>query len=251
VRVRSIRTPYSDRVALFDRDRLQPPGRREHQPLHLSDERPDQIPGTHAGDRCLVIRAEIWGLFRDLSLWIEALCIHEWALFVEHVEQSGAESADRGAVYRLLTDRPDNRRPLTWERNQIDILVMEGHEFVCPWTQHHIGPGTAYDIDHLVPVSLYPINEVWNLVPSDPDFNQRRKRDRLPGPERLRSAEPILARTYGTYTLAESLAEALAEDVGLRFATVDLHSDRFASDVAGAAVAFIEQVAESRNWARF
>jgi hypothetical protein len=39
--------------------------------------------------------------------------------------------------------------------------------------------------------------------------------------------------------------------VGLRFATVDLHSDRFASDVAGAAVAFIEQVAESRNWARF
>jgi hypothetical protein len=209
------------------------------------------IPGTRAGDRCLVIRAEIWGLFRDLSLWIEALCIHEWALFVEHVDQLGPEPADRGAVYRLLTDRPDNRRPLTWERNQIDILVMEGHEFICPWTQRHIGPGTAYDIDHIVPVSLYPINEVWNLVPSDREFNQHRKRDRLPGPERLRSAEPILARTYGTYTLAESLAEALAEDVGLRFATVDLHSDRFASDVAGAAVAFIEQVAESRNWARF
>jgi len=209
------------------------------------------IPGTRAGDRCLVIRAEIWGLFRDLSLWIEALCIHEWALFIEHVDQSGAEPADRGAVYRLLTDRPDNRRPLTWERNQIDILIMEGHEFVCPWTQRHIGPGTAYDIDHLVPVSLYPINEVWNLVPSDRDFNQHRKRDRLPGSERLRIAEPILARTYGIYTLAKPLAEALAEDVGLRFATVDLHSAGFASDMAGAAVAFIEQVAASRNWARF
>jgi hypothetical protein len=209
------------------------------------------IPGTRAGDKCLVIRAEIWDLFRDLSLWIEALCIHEWALFVEHVEQIGPKPADRGAVYRLLTDRPDNRRPLTWERNQIDILVMEGHGFVCPWTQRHIGPDTAYDIDHLVPVSIYPINEIWNLVPSDRDFNQHRKRDRLPGAERLRIAEPILARTYGTYALAKPLAEALAEDVGLRFATVDLHSARFAGDVAGAAVAFIEQVAESRNWARF
>jgi hypothetical protein len=204
------------------------------------------LPETCLEDLCIVVDPELWSGFCDLSLWIEALCIHEWCLFTERL--SGAE---RGIIYGLLTDRPDNRRPLTWERNQIDILVMEGHGFICPWTQRHIGPGTAYDIDHLVPVSLYPINEVWNLVPSDREFNQHRKRDRLPGPERLRSAEPILARTYGTYTLAESLAEALAEDVGLRFATVDLHSDMFASDVAGAAVAFIEQVAESRNWARF
>jgi hypothetical protein len=209
------------------------------------------IPGTQAGDKCLVVPAEIWGLFRELSLWIEALCIHEWALFVEGVDQLDAEPADRGHVYRLLTDRPDNRRPLTWERNQIDILILEGHEFVCPWTQRRIGTGTQYDIDHLVPVSLYPINEIWNLVPSDRDFNQHTKRDRLPGSDKLRTAEPILSRTYSTYRLVDTLAKALIEDVGLRFATVNPHSDGFTSEVASATVLFIDQIAESRNWARF
>ena len=38
----------------------------------------------------------------------------------------------RGDVYTLLTDRPDNRRPLDWERNQIDLLMMEGRVFECP-----------------------------------------------------------------------------------------------------------------------
>jgi hypothetical protein len=209
------------------------------------------IPGTRTGDRSLVIATEIWHLFQDLSLWIEALCLHEWALFTEQVGQTTTETVDRGIAYRLLTDYPDNRRPLTWERNQIDILIMEGHEFTCPWTQRRIGPGTSYDVDHLIPLSIYPVNEIWNLVPSDRDFNQHRKRDRLPRSERLKTAEPILAQTYGTYSLAQSLAEALVEDVGLRFATIDLHSTQFTTDVARATVGFLEQVADSRNWARF
>lgn len=209
------------------------------------------LPGTSARDKCFIVSADIWSLFCKLSLWIEALCIHEWCLFGEKVDQTDTKPVDRGDIYRLLTDRPDNRRPLTWERNQIDILIMEGQEFVCPWTQRRIGLGTPYDIDHLVPVSIYPINEIWNLAPSDRDFNQHRKRDRLPSPERLRTAEPILARTYGTYALADPLAKALFEDVALRFATIDLQVDRFADGVARATVAFIEQVAESRNIARF
>jgi hypothetical protein len=32
----------------------------------------------------------------------------------------------------LLTNRPDNRRPLDWERNQIDLLMMEGRVFDHP-----------------------------------------------------------------------------------------------------------------------
>jgi hypothetical protein len=211
----------------------------------------DPIPGTRPNEKCLLVTAEIWDLFKALSLWVEALCIHEWALFSEGVDQTGAADVDRGEIYCLLTDRPGNRRPLTWERNQIDILIMEGHEFACPWTQRRIGAGTAYDIDHLLPVSVFPINELWNLVPSDRDFNQHRKRDRLPRPDRLQTAEPILVHTYDTYTLAEPLAKALAEDVVLRFATVDLHSNRFTAEVANATIAFINQVAESRNLARF
>ena len=79
------------------------------------------VPGT------VVISFELWEAFRQMSLWIEALCIHEWCLFTEK-----ASGVNRGAIYSLLTARPGNRRLLTWERNQIDILMMEGAEFTCP-----------------------------------------------------------------------------------------------------------------------
>jgi len=209
------------------------------------------LPGTQEREQCLRIAAEIWALFCDLFLWIEALCIHEWSLFTENVEQRGTESQDRGDIYRLLTSRPDNRRPLTWERNQIDILLMEGHEFVCLWTQKRIGVQTSYDMDHLVPVSIYPINEMWNLVPTDGYFNQHRKRDRLPTLKRLETARPILVQTYATYITAQPIAAALFEDARLRFSGLEPQATTFASELALATVAFMQRLAESRNIARF
>lgn len=209
------------------------------------------LPGTGTGEKCLRLEPEIWQLFCDLSLWIEALCIHEWSLFTENVDQGEAKRQDRGDVYRLLTSRPDNRRPLTWERNQIEILLMEGHTFTCPWTGKHIGPHTTYDMDHLVPVSVLPINEMWNLVPADHTFNQHGKRDRLPTLERLAAAQPVLIQTYATYTLAAPIAQALFEDVELRFTGIDRRAGNFSEALAAATVAFIQHIAESRNIARF
>lgn len=71
------------------------------------------IPGTKPEDKCLVIQAELWQTFGEMSLWIEALCIHEWCLFTEKVQQENQLKVHRGFIYQLLTDRPDNRRPLT------------------------------------------------------------------------------------------------------------------------------------------
>ena len=203
------------------------------------------VPGTNPRDRCLVIPFELWETFRHMSLWVEALCIHEWCLFTEKVSE-----ADRGTVYSLLTARPDNRRPLTWERNQIDILMMEGAEFTCPWTQKPLNQGIAYDLDHILPIALYPTNELWNLVPSDPQFNSHQKRDRLPTAERLAIARPHLETTYQRYGSAATLATVLAEDAASRFARVQLDTG-FATGLAGAVVDLVEEVAELRNLARF
>mgnify|MGYP005842230591 CR=1 FL=1 len=209
------------------------------------------LPGTPSASRCLVVPAEVWLLFRELSLWVEALCIHQWALFTEGVDPEGGRKADRGEVYRLLTDRPDNRRPLTWERNQVDILLLEGHSFTCPWTRRALRKGIPYDMDHLVPVSVHPINELWNLVPTDPAFNQHAKRDRLPSCERLRQAEPILTDTYCTYATSPAMRQALNEDARRRFVAVPGASDAQPAVIARAAVNFLEQIAVSRNMARF
>ena len=105
------------------------------------------VPGARSDD--------LWEAFRHLSLYIEALCIHEWSLFVESVAQPDT-TIDRGTAYRLLTDRPENRRPLTWERNQVDLLLMEGATFTCPWTERLLTRSQDYALDHLIPIAVYP-----------------------------------------------------------------------------------------------
>ena len=206
------------------------------------------VPSTQPQEKCLIVKAELWQVFREMSLWVEALCIHEWCLFTESIKQDDS-NLNRGHVYKMLTDRPDNRRPLTWERNNIDLLILEGNTFICPWTEREITQGVAYDLDHLLPISVYPINELWNLVPADPKFNSHIKRDRLPTIERLRQAQPYFELAYNRYNASKSLSLALQEDAAIRFSR--LRQELFTASLANAVVDFIEQVAETRNLNRF
>ena len=206
------------------------------------------IPGAENREACLVVSAKLWRTFQEVSLWVEALCIHEWSLFTEGVSQAGGVSFSRGDTYTLLTERPDNRRPLTWERNGVDLLMMEGYAFTCPWTHKKLRP-RAYDLDHLVPVSVYPTNELWNLVPADPYFNSHVKRARLPQQAKLLAARPYLQSTYDTYGKSDTLASALKEDVRLRF-SLNQHPST-PPIIADAVVDLIGIITRSRNLATF
>lgn len=200
------------------------------------------VPGTAPADVCVVVAPDLWAAFRDVSLWVEALCIHEWSLFTERV----ADGFSRGAAYALLTERPDNRLPVDWERNRIDLLLDEGARLVCPWTGRPLARG-AYQLDHVVPVSVYPFHELWNLVPADPRFNMHAKAARMPGPEALRAAEPRLAAVYGSYATSPELGSALREDVAVRFARPNAEPVAVAHAVAD----LVESIATARNLPRF
>lgn len=221
-------------------------------PARLADLPPAvyPLPGTQPQDLCVVVPAPLWHAFGRLSLYVEALSLHEWSLFTEGVTPGGAGGCSRGAAYLLLTARPDNRRPLSWERNQVDVLLLEQVPFTCPWTQKVLTQPSHYDLDHLLPLSLYPINELWNLVPVDRVFNQRVKRDRIPSDQRLAAATPLLAAAYANYLRSTTLHRAIREDAGLRFAGLPLHAG-FASQLAHRAVQFIEDVAGARWGHRF
>jgi hypothetical protein len=200
------------------------------------------LPGAQAKDKCVVIPSDLWDEFSRLSLWIEALCIHEWSLFTE------TAGTPRGTAYSLLTDRPDNRRPLTWERNEIELLMLEGKTFVCPWTKKRLS-AEAYDIDHIIPIAVFPFNDLWNLVPSDPYFNSHVKRARIPSAEKLKQAAPHLTHSYANYQGSQKLARVLQEDVSLRFRAL---SNGYApTDIAAAVLHLTESIATARNANRF
>jgi hypothetical protein len=202
------------------------------------------VPGTAANEPCVLIGADLWAAFHELSLWIEALCIHEWSLFTERATASGI---DRGRAYSLLTSRPDNRRPLTWERNQVELIMLEGGMFECPWTAKKLTP-SGYAMDHIVPISVYPTNELWNLVPSDARFNAHVKRARMPTPPRMAEATLRLARTYALYTTSPILKDALGADLEERFALAPVAGPR---DIAAAVAKATLSIANARGVERF
>lgn len=204
------------------------------------------LPATQDNDTVLIVNKALWTGFQELSLWIEALCIHEWSLLtVRFAEQE--DDVTRGTVYELLTSRPDNRRPLTWERNHIDILFLEGHTFTCPWTYKTLS-SDKYDLDHLLPIAVYPTNELWNLVPSDSQFNQHNKRDKIASQEKLEKARPMLEGTYNKYLLHKDLSIALQHSAQSRFGTfADLNTSLLSTSVTE----MIAKVGDMRNVARF
>ena len=207
------------------------------------------VPGTDPTDVCVRIDGVLWHSFCQMTLWIEALCLHEWCLLSEAVQPR--DGIDRGTIYRLLTARPDNRRPLTWERHQIDLLLLEGMTFTCPWTQKALTQHNLYDLDHLIPIAVYPTNELWNLIPSDPTFNQHTKRDRIPSAATLARAEPQIVLAYRQYDTTQHLHHALHEDVALRFSFPTPAAGRFPEMVTTAVLSFVEQLALARNSPRF
>ena len=89
-------------------------------PIHLLPASP--LPGSSPAEVGFTVPAPLWQSLREMSLWVEALCLHEWSLYLEKVEQQ--TPITRGEVFELLTACPEGRTPLTWERNQIGSVRL-------------------------------------------------------------------------------------------------------------------------------
>jgi len=206
------------------------------------------IPRTQPQDVCLFVPMELWQTFQERSQWIEALCVDEWCSFTQTVNQTNP-MAQPSTVYNFLTVRPDKRRMVSWEHNQIDMLLMEGFKFHCPWTSKPIMVGVPYDLDPIVPIAIQPITELWNLMPSDPIFNAQTKKDRLPSHLSFERAKPVLVETYQQYWSSKTLKPILERDVHQRFGNLAMYN--FPAQLVEHTQNFIYKVATRRHIAEF
>lgn len=58
-----------------------------------------------------------------------------------------------------------------------DLLALQGG-VRCVWTNNFL---KKYDVDHLIPFSIWKNNDLWNLLPSNSITNNQ-KRDKIPSP---------------------------------------------------------------------
>ncbi|GGJ35601.1 hypothetical protein [Deinococcus roseus] len=201
------------------------------------------LPESHPLDVCVPVPAEIWQELQENSLLIESLTLQEWARFVGDVRQ---EPCSRGEAFELLTLAPSERTSLSYERNQLRILMLEGLLTECPWSRKPLRPHD-FDVDHLIPISILPINEWWNLLPADPAFNRHVKQARMVDPQDQQVVAARLQHLFQVYHAVDNLHRQVERDALKRFGLPLWDTEKLAGEVTHMSL----QVAEYRQARRF
>lgn len=120
-------------------------------------------------------------LWRELTLtgsWILDATVLRWAELTERLSK-GAVNVSL-AVEKLLSISDPAR-----ETRDARILFKELNVSECVWSKKKIN-GERFDVDHVIPFTLWRNNDLWNLLPTHPSINNA-KRDFLP-------SQPLLHR---------------------------------------------------------
>ncbi|WP_457562526.1 HNH endonuclease domain-containing protein [Caminibacter pacificus] len=81
-------------------------------------------------------------------------------------------------------------------RDTHDIRKLFNNQIVeCVWSGKKI---KYFDVDHIIPFSIYFNNDLWNLMPSDKKINNK-KRDKIPTPELIEKRKDILIYYWKIY----------------------------------------------------
>lgn len=185
----------------------------------------------------LSVPLHLWRAFVRFDAWIEPALVSEWVRVMESYAYGQGRSLDPGEMARAMHwHNPQRGVGLARQRA---ALLMEDQSLFCVWTGRRLFT-QSIDIDHCLPWSVWPCDDLWNLLPANPKVNRHGKRDKLPSAEILeRSAERIkewwhLAWMDESLTRTRFLSEAqaslppmpLVSDLDAVFAAVQ--SRRFA-----------------------
>jgi hypothetical protein len=133
------------------------------------------------------IPKEYYDAFKILGSFINGQdsLLFKWAEFSVNASRENLSIAK--VVNEVLKSPITEREIKESKRIYKEVLKREGQVY-CVWTGKKI---SAYDIDHLIPFSIWKNNDLWNLLPSDSKTNNQ-KRDKIPSPELIEKQRSLI-----------------------------------------------------------
>lgn len=119
----------------------------------------------------LVLSARAYEEIAELRFWLRDAIILRWAKECEYFAARDATVAVN--VFDLELPERDPVLIDKYKRLYADLGVASR----CIYTESSLS--AAWDLDHVLPMSRFPVNMFWNLVPADPRANND-KRARIP-----------------------------------------------------------------------
>lgn len=111
--------------------------------------------------------------------------LFKWAEF--SYEASG-RSIQKETVFEQMTEYAVVDRNITATKRIYSELLERQKKVFCVWTGKEI---STFDIDHMLPFSVWKNNDLWNLLPADVKMNSQ-KSDKIPTPELIHRRQDII-----------------------------------------------------------
>ena len=133
------------------------------------------------------IPKEYYEAFKVLGSFINGQdsILFKWAEF--SVNASGKNISFERVINEVLRNPITEREIAESKKIYREILKREGNVY-CVWTGKII---TVYDVDHMIPFSVWKNNDLWNLLPSEPKTNNQ-KRDKIPSPDLIERRKDLI-----------------------------------------------------------
>ena len=128
----------------------------------------------------------IWRAFNRYACWIEPVLVNEWVRTMASYAGNAAYASPERQYYlhqALTWLKP--KRTTNEVRTRFEQL-RQSQDMQCVWSEKSLKHN--YEIDHSLPFSRWPNNDLWNLLPTDCQINNQ-KSDRLPTEHKLKSAK--------------------------------------------------------------
>jgi SAM-dependent methyltransferase len=129
----------------------------------------------------------VWSALRRMAAWIEPMLVAEWARLMQgYATNQGRLGQESDAITALRWQ--EEERDTYFVRGILRDRLAAGKAVTCVWSGGAIGGETGC-IDHCLPWSAWPCNDLWNLMPAKSKVNLQ-KSDRLVTSAVLNDAKP-------------------------------------------------------------
>ena len=133
------------------------------------------------------IPVEYYDAFKILGSFLSG----QDSILLKWAEFSVNASGNKLSTERVLNDilkYPVTDRDVKLSKELYKSILCRSGEVECVWTGNKLD---KYDIDHVIPFSIWKNNDLWNLFPSDKVTNNR-KSDKIPSPDLLQKRKDLI-----------------------------------------------------------
>jgi hypothetical protein len=133
------------------------------------------------------IPLEYFEAFKVLGSFISGTdnILFKWAEF--SVNASGKKLNSEKVISEILKN-PITEREVSNSKKLYKSILKENGEIICVWSGKKIN---SYDVDHVIPFSIWKNNDLWNLLPSQSLINNK-KRDKIPSGALIKKQKDLI-----------------------------------------------------------